>query len=49
MSITILSSLSAKLESAHQILETIVLRTNEGAVFTISIGKSVFSDGLGLR
>ena len=44
MSITILPSLSSKLEGAHQILETVVLRTNEGAVFTISIGKSVFSD-----
>lgn len=41
MSITILPSLSTKLSNAHQILETVVLRTNEGAVFTIEIGNSV--------
>ncbi len=44
MSIKILSSLSAKLSNAHQILETVVLRTNEGAVFMISIGESILSD-----
>lgn len=41
MSIEILSSLSAKLLNAHQIFETVVLQTNEGAVFTIEIGKSI--------
>ena len=44
MSITILPSLSSKLENAHEILETVVLRTNESTVFTISTGRSVFSD-----
>lgn len=41
MSFEMLPSLSGKLALAHRVLETIVLRTSEGAVFTISIGKSI--------
>ena len=43
MSVKILSSLTSKLANAHKIVETIVLRTNEGAVLTIEIGESVLS------
>ncbi len=41
MSVKILSSLTSKLANAHTIVETIVLRTTEGAVFTIEIGVSL--------
>ena len=40
MSLKILSSLSEKLSNVYQILETIVFRTNEGAIFTVEIGES---------
>ncbi len=43
MSIEILASLSAKLVSAVQSLETIVLCTNEGAEFKVEIGNSVLN------
>ena len=43
MSVKILSSLTSKLANAHTIVETIVLRTTEGAVFTIEIGASLLS------
>ena len=46
MSIEILPSLSAKLVSAVQSLETIVLRTNEGAEFRVEIGNSVLNGSL---
>ena len=49
MSIEILSSLSAKLVNAYQILETIVLRTNEGSVYTIEIGKSILTSSIGAK
>ncbi len=44
MSIEILASLSAKLVSAVQSLETIVLRTNEGSEFKLEIGHSVLNE-----
>ena len=43
MSIEILASLSAKLDSAIQSLETIVLRTNEGVEFKMEIGHSMLN------
>jgi len=43
MSLKILSSLSASLSNVYQILETIVFRTNEGAIFTVEIGESAMT------
>lgn len=41
MSLYISPSLSTKLSNVYQILETIVYRTCEGAIFTVEIGESV--------
>jgi len=44
MSLKILSSLSARLSDVYQIIETLVFRTNEGAIFTVEIGESALSE-----
>ena len=40
----ILPSLSGQLASAHRIVETVVLRVNQGAVFTIDIGEPLLAN-----
>ena len=41
MSLTISDTLSSELTIAHQIVETVVLRTAGGAIFTIEIGQAL--------
>ena len=43
MSLNVLSSLEPHLEIAHRIVETVVIRSRAGAVYTISIGESILS------
>lgn len=40
----LLPSLSDQLASAHQIVETVVLRVNQGAVFTVDIGEPLMAN-----
>ena len=44
MSIEILSSLKQDLAGAYRVLETVVIRTTQGTVFTIDIGQSLFAE-----
>ncbi len=41
MSFDLLPALSSEIDNAHRIVETLVLRSNSGTVFTIEIGESL--------
>ena len=43
MSHTIIANLTSELDIAHQIVDTIVLRSKAGGVFTIEVGESLLS------
>ena len=44
MSIEILSSLKQDLAGAYRVLETVVIQTTQGTVFTIDIGQSMLAE-----
>ena len=44
MSIGILSSLKPDLAGAYRILETVVIQTTQGTIFTIDIGQSLLAE-----
>lgn len=44
MALEILSSLRPQLANAHRIVETIVLRSHVGTIYTISVGESLLSE-----
>ncbi len=41
MSLNIIESLESELSIAHRIVETVVLRSKSGTVFTVEIGESI--------
>ncbi len=43
MSLNIIESLESELSIAHRIVETVVLRSKSGTVFTVEIGESISS------
>ena len=44
MAVGILSSLRPQLANAHRIIETVVVRSQAGAIYTISVGESLLPD-----
>ena len=43
MSVHIMSCLAARLEDAHRLVDTLILRTKSGQVYTIEIGETLFT------
>ena len=43
MSLNIIESLASELSIAHRIVETVVLRSKSGTIFTVEIGESISS------
>ena len=45
MSVEMLPAISTQLANAYRITETLVLRTKQGAVYTIEIGEPLLAEG----